>query len=47
MMVEGDVESITHMKFILYYFECLFGLKINYHRNETFTFGMGEEELSC
>jgi hypothetical protein len=43
LIVESDGNSIIHMKFILYYFEWLLGLKINYHKNEAFTFGMDEE----
>jgi hypothetical protein len=44
LMVEGDDNSIIHMKLILYYFKWLFGLKINYHKSEAFTFGMDEVE---
>jgi hypothetical protein len=29
---------------LLYCFEWLFGLKINYHKSEAFTFGLGEED---
>jgi hypothetical protein len=29
LMVEGDEDSITHMKFILYWFQWLSSLKIN------------------
>jgi hypothetical protein len=43
-MVEVDDKSITHMKFILYCFEWLSELKINYHKSEAFIFGMGEED---
>jgi hypothetical protein len=32
LMVEDDDRSILNMKFILYCFEWLFGLKINYHK---------------
>jgi hypothetical protein len=32
------------MKFILYCFEWLSGLKINYHKSEAYIFGMEEEE---
>jgi hypothetical protein len=31
------------MKFILYCFEWISGLKINYHKSETFIFGTDEE----
>jgi hypothetical protein len=44
LMVEGDDNSIIHMKFILYCFEWLSGLKINYHKSEALAFGMDEEE---
>jgi hypothetical protein len=44
LMVDGEDNSILHMKFVLYYFEWLSGLKINYHKNEAYTFGMDEEE---
>jgi hypothetical protein len=39
-MVEGDDKSIINMKFILYYFEWLSGLKINYHKSEAYIFGV-------
>jgi hypothetical protein len=42
-MVEGDDASITNMKFILYCFECMSGLKINYHKSEAYIFGMDED----
>jgi hypothetical protein len=32
--IEMDEDSIAHTKFLLYYFESLFVLKINYHKNE-------------
>jgi hypothetical protein len=44
LMVEGDEDSIIHMKFILYCFEWLSGLKINYHKSEAYIFGMGQKE---
>jgi hypothetical protein len=44
LMVEGDDSSVMHMKFILYCFEWLSGLKINYHKSEAYIFGMEEEE---
>jgi hypothetical protein len=44
LMVEGDDNLIIHMKFILYCFEWVSWLKINYHKSKAFTFGMGEEE---
>jgi hypothetical protein len=44
LMIEGDVNSVVNMKFILYCFEWLSGLKINYHKSEAIFFGMEEEE---
>jgi hypothetical protein len=43
LMVEGDDDSIIHMKFILYCFEWLSGLKINCSQSEAYVFGMIEE----
>jgi hypothetical protein len=43
LIIEGDDKSVTNMKFILYCFEWISGLKINYHKSETFIFGMDEE----
>jgi hypothetical protein len=40
LMVESDDTSIINMKFILYYFEWLSSLKINYHKSEAFCFDM-------
>jgi hypothetical protein len=42
LMVEVDGDSIVNMKFILYYFEWMPGLKINLHKSEAYFFGMGE-----
>jgi hypothetical protein len=44
LMVEGDDLSITNMKFILYCFEWMPVLKINYHKSEAYCFGMNELE---
>jgi hypothetical protein len=44
LMVEGDDSSMINMKVILYCFEWLSGLKINYHKSEAYIFGMEEEE---
>jgi hypothetical protein len=44
LMVEGDEQSIINMKFILYCFEWLSGLKINYHKSKTYVFEMEEEK---
>jgi hypothetical protein len=40
LMVEDDEESIINLKFILYYFEWVSGLKINYYKSEAYIFGM-------
>jgi hypothetical protein len=40
VMCEGDAKLITHMKYLLYCFEWMNGLKINYHKSEVVTFGM-------
>jgi hypothetical protein len=44
LMIKGDDESITQMKFILYCFEWLSSLKINYQKSEAFIFGMETED---
>jgi hypothetical protein len=44
LMVEGDDDSIENMKFILYCFEWMSGLKINYHKSETYILGVDNEE---
>lgn len=43
-MVEGDPESIKNVKFLLYCFEWMSGLKINYHKSEVVTFGYDDSE---
>jgi hypothetical protein len=40
LMVEGDDAFVINIKFILYCFEWLSGLKINYHKSEAYVFGM-------
>lgn len=42
IMTEGDAESIRNVKFLLYCFEWMSGLKINYHKSEVVAFGYGE-----
>lgn len=39
IMMEGDDDSIKNTKFVLYCFEWMSGLKINYHKGEVVTFG--------
>jgi hypothetical protein len=41
LMVDGNDASIVNMKLILYCFEWLSGLKINYHKSKAYIFGMG------
>jgi hypothetical protein len=43
LMVEDDDMSIVNMKFILYCFEWLSGLKINYHKSGAFIFGFEDK----
>jgi hypothetical protein len=44
LMAEGDDSSIVQLKFILYCFEWLSGLKINYHKSEAYIFEKREDE---
>jgi hypothetical protein len=44
MMIEGDDIFVTNMKFILYCFELLTGVKLNYHKSEAYVFGKTDEE---
>lgn len=44
IMIEGDEESVMNTKFLLYCFEWMSGLKINYHKSEVVTFGYEEEQ---
>ena len=41
-----DDQTLTNMKFLLYCFEWLTGLKINYHKSEVIVFGadLGEQQ---
>jgi hypothetical protein len=43
MLCEADGTSITNMKFLLYCFEWMSGLKIKYHKSELVTFGVDKE----
>jgi hypothetical protein len=43
LLCENDMQSITNMKFLLYCFEWMSGLKINYHKSEVVTFGVDKE----
>jgi hypothetical protein len=44
IMVNTSVQSIRNLKLILYYFEGLSGLKINYHKSEVSVFGVTQKE---
>lgn len=44
IMVDGSVQSIRNLKLILYCFEWLTGLKINFHKSEVFVFGGSQQE---
>lgn len=39
IMVDGSPQSITNLKIIMYCFEWLSGLRINFHKSEVFVFG--------
>ena len=41
-MIDGADDSIANLKLILYCFEWLTGLKINYHKSEIFVFGVSQ-----
>jgi hypothetical protein len=44
IFMEVDIQNITHVKFLLYCFENMFGLKINYHKNKVIVLGAYKEE---
>ena len=44
IMIDGSDTSIRNLKLILYCFEWLFGLKINFHKSEVFAFGVPHSE---
>ena len=44
IMTDGGFDTIRNLKFLLYCFEWMSGLKINYHKSELITFGMDSEE---
>ena len=41
--MDHDLEKAVNMKVILYIFEQLSGLKINFHKSEIFCFGKAKE----
>jgi hypothetical protein len=42
--LEIDEDSIANTKFLLYYFENMSSLKINYHKSEVIVLGVPSEE---
>jgi hypothetical protein len=44
IMIDGSDNSITNLKILLYCFEWLSGLKINYHKSEVILFGFNQED---
>src|SRR5699024_8673984 len=44
IMIDGSKKSILNLKLILYCFEWLSGLKINFHKSEVFVFGADDQE---
>jgi hypothetical protein len=44
LMIEGDDNSVINIKFILYCFEWLSGLKINYHKSGAYIFEMEKKD---
>jgi hypothetical protein len=44
IMVDTSVQSIRNLKLILYCFEWLSGLKINYHKSEVSVFGVAQKK---
>lgn len=43
-VVDGSYDSIVNLKLLLYCFEWLSGLKINFHKSEVFVFGYPQAE---
>jgi hypothetical protein len=44
IMVDGFDTSILNLKLILYCFEWMSGLKINYHKSEVYVSGVDQQE---
>ena len=44
IMVDGSDKSILNLKLILYCFEWLSGLKINFHKSDVYAFGVDRQE---
>lgn len=43
IMIDGSESSIRNLKLILYCFEWLSRLKINFHKSEVYAFGVNQE----
>jgi hypothetical protein len=43
VMVGCDKDSIKNLNFLIYCFEWMSGLRINYHKSEVVTFGVDED----
>jgi hypothetical protein len=43
-MTDGSESSTLNLKIILYCFEWMSGLKINFHKSEVFVFGVSQQE---
>ena len=46
IMIECENEGFLHLKFLLYCFEWMLGLKINYHKSEVYVLGVDNEEAN-
>jgi hypothetical protein len=44
IMIDGSIQSIRNLKLILYCFEWLSGLKINFHKSEVYVFGYSQQD---
>lgn len=44
VMIDGSECAVTNLKLILYCFEWLAGLKINFHKSDVFVFGVDQSE---
>ena len=44
IMIDGSESSVLNLKLILYCFEWLFGLKINFHKSDVYVFGVDQEQ---
>ena len=46
ILIDGSEQSIRNLKLILYCFEWLSGLKINYHKSEVYVLGLARRKKS-